>query len=85
MSKKLYIFGILIAVSLILAACGGAQYECDDALGCVTYGADEPVRIASALVISGPNTDLGTDSQYGVEIAIAFQETLFGHPIELQA
>jgi len=85
MSKKLYFFSILIAVSLILAACGGAQYECEDELGCVSYGPDEPIRIASALVISGANTDLGTDSQYGVEIAIAFQETLFGHEIELQA
>lgn len=85
MSKKLYFFSILIAVSLILAACGGAQYECEDELGCVSYGPDEPIRIASALVISGANTDLGTDSQYGVEIAIAFQETLLGHEIELQA
>ncbi|MGB2954724.1 MAG: branched-chain amino acid ABC transporter substrate-binding protein [Anaerolineales bacterium] len=85
MSKKYFIFSLLIAVALILAACGGTQYECDDAIGCVTYGPDEPIRIASALVISGANTDLGTDSQYGVEIAIAFQETLFGHEIELQA
>ena len=85
MSKKLYIFSILIALSLILAACGGAEYECEDALGCVTYAEGEPVRLASALVISGANADLGLDSQYGVEIAIAFQETLFGHEIELQA
>ncbi|MBC8496493.1 MAG: ABC transporter substrate-binding protein [Chloroflexi bacterium] len=61
------------------------EYGCDDPIGCVTYGADEPVRIASALVISGPNTDLGTDSQYGVEIAIDFKGDLLGHAIELQA
>jgi branched-chain amino acid transport system substrate-binding protein len=70
---------------MILSACGGASYECTDPLGCVSYGPDEPIRIASALVISGPNVDLGTDSQYGVEIAIKFKESLFGHPIELQA
>jgi branched-chain amino acid transport system substrate-binding protein len=51
----------------------------------VSYGPDEPIRIASALVISGPNADLGTDSQYGVEIAIDFKGTVLGHPIELQA
>ncbi|NOQ40633.1 MAG: ABC transporter substrate-binding protein [Anaerolineales bacterium] len=85
MSKKYFIFSLLIAVALILAACGGTQYECEDAIGCVTYGQDEPVRIASALVISGANADLGLDSQYGVEIAIAFKETIFGHEIELQA
>ena len=85
MSKKYFIFSVLIALSLILAACGGTQYECDDEIGCVSYAQDEPIRIASALVISGANTDLGLDSQYGVEIAIAFQETLLGHEIELQA
>jgi len=51
----------------------------------VTYGPGDPIRIASALIISGPNTDLGTDSQYGVEIAIDFQGEILGHPIELQA
>ncbi len=59
-------------------------FECKDPIGCVTYGPDEPIRIASALVISGPNTDLGTDSQYGVEIAIDFRGEIHGHSIELQ-
>ena len=85
MSKKHFIFSLLIAVALILAACGGDKYDCEDEIGCVSYAQDEPIRIASALVISGANTDLGLDSQYGVEIAIAFQETLLGHEIELQA
>ena len=85
MKKRLLIVGLLVIASLVLAACGGSSFECDDPLGCVEYADGEPVRIASALVISGPNTDLGTDSQYGVEIAIDFKEELFGHPIELQA
>ncbi|MCJ7700806.1 MAG: bifunctional serine/threonine-protein kinase/ABC transporter substrate-binding protein, partial [Anaerolineales bacterium] len=57
---------------------------CDDPIECVTYGPGEPIRITSALVISGPNTDLGTDSQYGVEIAIDFKGEILGHKIELQ-
>jgi branched-chain amino acid transport system substrate-binding protein len=85
MKKSLLIISMLIIMAVILSACGGAAYECTDELGCVSYGPDEPVRIASALVISGANADLGLDSQYGVEIAIAFQESLFGHSIELQA
>ena len=86
MTKKYLFVSILFILTLVLAACGGAAaYECDDEIGCVTYGPDEPIRIASALVISGANADLGTDSQYGVEIAIAFQETLLGHEVELQA
>jgi branched-chain amino acid transport system substrate-binding protein len=40
--------------------------------------------LASALVISGPNVDLGLDSQFGVEIAIEFQGEILGHSIELQ-
>jgi branched-chain amino acid transport system substrate-binding protein len=83
--KTLLIVGLLTLASLVLAACGGSKYVCDDPLGCVTYAKGEPIRIASALVISGPNTDLGTDSQYGVEIAIDFKGELMGHTIELQA
>ncbi|MGD8403518.1 MAG: branched-chain amino acid ABC transporter substrate-binding protein [Anaerolineales bacterium] len=86
MSKRLFaLLATLIVASVLLAACGGAAYECTDPLGCVDVAPGDPVRIASALVISGPNTDLGTDSQYGVEIAIDFKEELLGHPIELQA
>jgi branched-chain amino acid transport system substrate-binding protein len=83
--KTLLIVGLLTLASLVLAACGGSKYVCDDPLGCVTYAKGEPIRIASALVISGPNTDLGTDSQYGVEIAIDFKSEIMGHTIELQA
>jgi branched-chain amino acid transport system substrate-binding protein len=64
---------------------GDMAFECTDDIGCVEYAPGEPVRIASALVISGPNTDLGLDSQQGVEVAIEFQGELFGHAIELQA
>ncbi len=83
--KSLLITGLLVIASLILAACGGSTYECEDSLGCVSYAPGEPIRIASALVISGANTDLGTDSQYGVEIAMEFKDEILGHPIELQA
>lgn len=88
MSKRTFsILSLLIVGTMALAACGGggAALECTDTIGCVTYGPDEPVRIASALVISGPNTSLGLDSQYGVEVAIQFQGQLLGHDVELQA
>jgi branched-chain amino acid transport system substrate-binding protein len=84
--KRTILFIVLLSgLALILAACGGQAFECTDALGCVTYAPDEPIRIASALVISGPNTSLGLDSQHGVEIAIDFRGQLLGHDIELQA
>lgn len=85
--KKITVVSLLLLVSIMATACGpkAAPFECTDALGCVTYGPDEPIRIASALVISGPNIDLGTDSQYGVEIAIDFKGQVLGHDVELQA
>lgn len=61
------------------------ELTCDDAIGCVEIGPDDPIRVASALVITGPNESLGLDSQYGVEIAIADRGEINGHAIELQA
>ena len=79
---SLILFSVLALA--ILAACGGAPLECTDALGCVEVGPDDPILVASSLVISGPNTDLGLDSQHGVEIAIDFRGEVLGHAIELQ-
>ena len=59
--------------------------ECTDELGCVEVAPGDPIVIASALVISGPNIELGTDSQHGIEIAIAMRPDVLGHPVELQA
>ena len=56
---------------------------CEDALGCVTVAPGDAIKIASALVIAGPNAPLGLDTQYGVEIAIDQRGELAGHPIEL--
>jgi branched-chain amino acid transport system substrate-binding protein len=83
--RKFLIFSLLALLGIVLAACGAAEYECTDAIGCVTYGPDEPIRIASALVITGPDAQLGIDSQYGVEIAIALKGDVLGHSVELQA
>jgi branched-chain amino acid transport system substrate-binding protein len=87
MHRKILIFALFIAAGLVLAACGagGPTFTCEDEIGCVTYGPDEPIRIASALVITGPDAQLGLDSQYGVEIAIAMRGDVLGHSVELQA
>lgn len=86
MNRRLvYLLSMLVLAGIALAACGGAAYECEDELGCVTYAPGEPIRIASALVITGPDAQLGLDSQYGVEIAIEDAGEVAGHPVELQA
>jgi branched-chain amino acid transport system substrate-binding protein len=83
---KRTIFFVLFALIAVLAvtACGGQALECTDPLGCVEVGPDDPILLASSLVITGPNTELGLDSQYGVEIALDFRGEVLGHALELQ-
>ena len=100
MQKYMRWSAILVALVFVLAACqtdGGAgetdaptngtggEFECEDEVGCVTYEPGEPIRIGSALVISGPDASLGLDSQYGVQVAIELRGEIEGHEIELDA
>lgn len=59
------------------------ELTCNDAIGCVEVAPGDPIVLSSALVITGPNEQLGLDSQYGVEIAIAMRGDVLGHPVEL--
>jgi len=71
MSKRLLIIvSIIMISSMVLAACGAKAYECTDPLGCVTVAPTDPVHIAYAMVIAGPDATLGIDSRNGAEIAI---------------
>jgi branched-chain amino acid transport system substrate-binding protein len=86
MKRLLFLLSLLVLLALTLAACtGGSDLECTDELGCVEIGPDDPIKIASALVITGANAQLGLDSQYGVEIAIDFKGEVLGHEVTLQA
>lgn len=62
-----------------------AAMECTDEAGCVRVEPGDPIRIASALVITGPDAQLGLDSQYGIEIALEHRGEVLGHTVELQA
>ncbi|MBP8001664.1 MAG: branched-chain amino acid ABC transporter substrate-binding protein [Chloroflexi bacterium] len=46
------------------------ELTCDDAIGCVEIGPDDPIHIAYMLSISGATAFLGEDSRGGIEIAI---------------
>src|SRR5512143_2209782 len=62
----------------------GGAYTCTDPLGCVNIAPGDPVHIAFWGVLSGADQTLGTDSKYGVEIAIDDKGgTLLGHKIQL--
>jgi branched-chain amino acid transport system substrate-binding protein len=85
MTKRLIsLLAVLMVASILLTACGGAAYECTDAIGCVDIAPDEPIHISYMLTISGATAFLGEDSKGAVEIAIDDRGgELLGHPISL--
>ena len=90
---------LLVVLVLMLAACTqgaapaapeagseapAATGACTDPLGCVAVPAGDSIKIAYAMVTSGPNGSLGIDSQRGMEIAVADAGgELLGHPLEI--
>jgi branched-chain amino acid transport system substrate-binding protein len=85
MSKRLFaLLAALIVASMLLTACGGAKFECTDAIGCVDVAPGEPIHIAYMLTISGATAFLGEDSQGAIEIAIDDRGgKLLDHDIQL--
>ncbi len=75
----------MLPVLLILAAGLQAQGpECEDDIGCVVIGQDEPVSIGYMLVTSGAVAFLGEDSLGGIELALLARDNrLLGRDIEL--
>ena len=54
-----------------------------DEFGCVEVADGDAVRIATALVINGPDSNLGLDSQYGVEVANEERPEIAGREVDL--
>lgn len=80
-------FSSLILAINLLAVCllpVSADAACDDPLGCVEVGPDDPVVVGAMLVISGAINYLGEDTLGGVELALLDRdEMLLNHDIEL--
>lgn len=53
-----------------------------DKFGCVQYGPSDPINLGTSLVITGANSSLGLDSQYGVKVAIALRGKVAGHDVK---
>ena len=78
----------LVAVlAIVAAACAddgagddGTEGEVDCAtveFGCVEVGADDPINIGVAQVISGADATLGQDQVNGIELALDYQDGTF--------
>ncbi|MGB7342163.1 MAG: branched-chain amino acid ABC transporter substrate-binding protein [Phototrophicaceae bacterium] len=84
MKRFLLILALLSALVMLAVPTVVAQDACEDELGCVEIGADDPIVIATMLVRSGPNALLGEDSAGAVEIAVAQRDgMLLGRDIEV--
>ena len=84
MKKAFAFLTMMLILSMALAACGGGEaLECTDEFGCIEVAADEPIRVAWAFVVSGPDESLGTDTKRGVEIAAEEKGQILGHDIEI--
>lgn len=83
--RKFAVVSLLVAASMILAACQPAGSGApEDELGVITIPPGEPIHIAYWGVLSGPDASLGEDSKRGVEIAIDDKGgQLLGHDISL--
>jgi len=84
---KIAILALAILTTLVLTACQPANppFECTDAIGCVTLGPDEPLKLAALQTLTGEVGVVGLEQIESSELAIAERSNeLLGHPIALQ-
>jgi len=86
----------IIIILTLLAGCGrrsagaaerqGADAPvCSDAIGCVTIGPDEPIKIAPFQSQTGPLAELGVEGERAIQLAAEEYGEIKGHAIELAA
>jgi len=81
MNRKLI---LVLTLVFVIAFAFSVQAEVKDPIGVVKLGPGEPIHIAYWVVISGPNTSLGTDVVRGIEIAVDnFGGSIKGWPIKI--
>lgn len=82
-SKCLRLIGVLALFAVLLPK-SAADALCDDPLGCVEVGPDDPIVVGAMLVVSGAVSYLGEDSLGGVELALLHRdEELLDRELEL--
>ncbi len=94
-------FALVAVLSIVASACAGdddepggngGDVDCATVeFGCVEVGADEPINLGAAQVISGADASLGQDQVNAIELAIDYLDgtfdqtdgTLLDHPVNL--
>ncbi len=81
MNRKLI---MMLTCVFVIAFAFGVQAEVKDPIGVVKLRPGEPIHVAYWVVISGPNTSLGTDIFRGIELAVdEFGGQIKGWPIKI--
>ncbi len=84
MKRFLLILALMSALVVLAVPTVVAQDACEDAIGCVVVGPDDPIVIGYMLTVSGPTAFLGEDSAGAVELVILQRDgELLGREIEL--
>jgi branched-chain amino acid transport system substrate-binding protein len=73
----------IFVLAFALFACTNANLECQDEIGCIDLGPNEPIHLVYLLATSGDAAFLGVDAKGAIEIAIEDREFLLDHPIIL--
>lgn len=75
---------VMFALSVMSIPVLSQELVCEDAIGCVTLGPEDPVTIGWMLTISGPTSFFGDDSLGGIEIAVDQRDGMvLGREIDL--
>jgi len=81
---KRLLFVLTLLSMLVAFSIPTFAQECDDELGCVIVGPDDPIVVGAMLTTSGATSFLGEDSEGAIEIALLDRdEMLLGHELEL--
>ena len=81
MNRKVLLLGGLVLVALALGACGGAAFECEDAIGCVEIGPDEPIHLSYMLPETGGAAVYGIAAQGAFDVVTADRGQILDHDI----
>ncbi|MCP4415141.1 MAG: ABC transporter substrate-binding protein [Chloroflexi bacterium] len=84
MSKRLDILIFCLGLILLVAACRTTPIICDDPLGCVVVQANNPIRLATLLPVTGETAVWGQELSRGINLALTNQgNDILGHTIDL--